>query len=33
MGNEQQNQGNWDQAKGKIKEDVGDLTNNEKMEY
>lgn len=33
MGNEQQNQGNWDQAKGKVKEEVGDLTDNEKMEY
>ena len=33
MGNEQQNQGNWDQAKGKVKEELGDLTDNEKMEY
>lgn len=33
MGNEQQNQGNWDQAKGAIKERVGDLTDNEKMEH
>lgn len=33
MGNEQQNQGNWDQAKGSVKEGVGDLTDNEKLEY
>lgn len=33
MGNEQQNQGNWDQAKGAIKEGVGDATDNEKMEH
>ena len=33
MGNDQQIQGNWDQAKGKVKEEVGDLTDNEKLEY
>jgi len=33
MGNDQEIQGNWDQAKGKVKEEVGDLTDNEKMEY
>lgn len=33
MGNEQQDRGNWDQATGKIKEEVGDVTDNEKMEY
>jgi uncharacterized protein YjbJ (UPF0337 family) len=33
MGNEEQNQGNWDQAKGNVKEGLGDLTGNEKMEY
>jgi len=33
MGIDQQIQGNLDQAKGKIKEEVGDLTDNEKMEY
>jgi uncharacterized protein YjbJ (UPF0337 family) len=33
MGNEQQDQGNWDQAKGAVKEGLGDLTDNEKMEY
>ena len=33
MGNEEQNQGNWDQAKGDVKEGVGNLTGNEKMEY
>jgi uncharacterized protein YjbJ (UPF0337 family) len=33
MGNEQQNEGQWDQLKGKVKEGVGDVTDNEKMEY
>ena len=33
MGNDQEVQGNWDQAKGKVKEELGDLTDNEKMEY
>lgn len=33
MGNDQEVQGNWDQAKGKVKEEVGDLTDNQKMEY
>lgn len=33
MGNDQQIQGTWDQTKGKVKEEVGDLTDNEKMEY
>jgi uncharacterized protein YjbJ (UPF0337 family) len=33
MGNDQELQGDWDQAKGKVKEEVGDVTNNEKMEY
>ncbi len=32
MGNEEQNQGNWDQAKGAVKEGVGDATDNKKME-
>jgi uncharacterized protein YjbJ (UPF0337 family) len=32
MGNEQQDQGNWDQAKGAVKEGVGDAIDNEKME-
>lgn len=33
MGNEQQNEGNLEQARGSIKEKVGDWTDNEKMEY
>ena len=33
MGNEQQNEGQWDQLKGSVKEGVGDATDNEKMEY
>jgi uncharacterized protein YjbJ (UPF0337 family) len=33
MGNEQQNEGQWDQLKGTIKEEIGDATDNEKMEY
>src|SRR3954462_856985 len=33
MDNDQEVQGNWDQAKGKVKEGLGDLTDNEKMEY
>ena len=33
MGNDQEIQGNWDQAKGKVKEEVGDVTDNQKMEY
>ena len=32
MGNEQQTEGKWDQAKGNVKEAVGDATNNERME-
>jgi uncharacterized protein YjbJ (UPF0337 family) len=33
MGNEQQNEGKLEQARGTVKETVGDLTDNEKMEY
>jgi uncharacterized protein YjbJ (UPF0337 family) len=33
MGNEQQNEGKLEQARGTIKETVGDMTDNEKMEY
>jgi len=33
MGNEQQNKGMWDKAAGTVKEEVGDLTDNKKMEY
>jgi len=33
MGNEQQNEGNLEQARGTAKEKVGDWTDNEKMEY
>jgi uncharacterized protein YjbJ (UPF0337 family) len=33
MGNDQEIQGKWDQATGKVKEEVGDLTDNTKMEY
>jgi len=33
MGNDQEIQGNWDQTKGNVKEEDGDLTDNEKMEY
>ncbi|MEO6349506.1 MAG: CsbD family protein [Candidatus Limnocylindrales bacterium] len=32
MGNEQQNEGQLEQARGTIKETVGDVTDNEKME-
>ena len=33
MGNEQQNEGMLDQVEGNIKEGVGKITGNEKMEY
>jgi uncharacterized protein YjbJ (UPF0337 family) len=33
MGNEQQNEGKLEQARGTVKETVGDLTGNDKMEY
>ena len=33
MGNQDQVEGKWDQATGKIKEEIGDATDNEKMEY
>jgi uncharacterized protein YjbJ (UPF0337 family) len=32
MGNEQQNEGRMEQARGTIKEKVGDATNNERMQ-
>ena len=32
MGNDQQNQGNWDQAKGKVKEEWGDMTDDRSTE-
>ncbi|MDL2334503.1 MAG: CsbD family protein [Chloroflexota bacterium] len=32
MGNEQQNEGRMEQARGTIKEAVGDATNNERMQ-
>jgi uncharacterized protein YjbJ (UPF0337 family) len=32
MGNEQQNEGNLEQARGTIKETIGDATGNEQME-
>jgi uncharacterized protein YjbJ (UPF0337 family) len=32
MGNEQQNEGRMEQARGEIKDTVGDLTDNERME-
>jgi uncharacterized protein YjbJ (UPF0337 family) len=32
MGNEQQREGQWQQIKGTLKENVGDLTGNEQME-
>ena len=32
MGNEQQNEGRMEQARGTVKETVGDLTDNERME-
>jgi uncharacterized protein YjbJ (UPF0337 family) len=32
MGNEQQNEGRMEQARGAIKETVGDLTNNERLQ-
>jgi uncharacterized protein YjbJ (UPF0337 family) len=31
LGNEQQNEGRWDQAKGDIKEGVGDAIGNDQM--
>lgn len=33
MGNQDQIEGKWDQATGKIKEEIGDATDNERMEY
>jgi uncharacterized protein YjbJ (UPF0337 family) len=33
MGNDQQNQGMWDKAAGSVKEGVGDLTDNDRMQY
>jgi len=33
MGNEQQNEGKLEQARGTIKENVGDAIGNEQMEY
>jgi uncharacterized protein YjbJ (UPF0337 family) len=33
MGNKQQDEGNLEQARGTVKEKVGDWTDNEKMEY
>jgi len=33
MGNDQQNEGNFEQTRGTVKEKVGDWTDNEKMEY
>lgn len=33
MANEDQARGKWDQATGKIKEEVGDAIGNEQMEY
>lgn len=32
MGNEQQNQGRLEQARGTVKEAIGDATNNERMQ-
>ena len=32
MGNEQQNEGRMEQARGTVKETVGDLTDNERMQ-
>jgi len=32
VGNEQQNEGRMEQARGTVKETVGDLTDNERME-
>jgi uncharacterized protein YjbJ (UPF0337 family) len=32
MGKEQQREGKWEQMRGTVKENVGDLTGNEKME-
>lgn len=32
MANKQQVEGNFDQAKGKVKETVGDVTDNEQMQ-
>ena len=33
MGNQDQIEGKWDQATGKVKEEVGDAIGNEQMEY
>jgi len=33
VGNQDQVEGKWDQATGKIKEEIGDATDNERMEY
>jgi uncharacterized protein YjbJ (UPF0337 family) len=33
MTNEEQLEGKWDQATGKVKEEIGDATDNERMEY
>ena len=33
MGNQDQIEGKWDQATGKVKEEVGDAIDNEQMEY
>ena len=32
MGNQDQLEGKWDQAKGNLKEGIGDATDNERME-
>lgn len=32
MGNQDQLEGKWDQAKGEIKEGIGDATDNERMQ-
>jgi uncharacterized protein YjbJ (UPF0337 family) len=32
MGNQDQLEGKWDQATGKVKEEIGDATDNERME-
>lgn len=33
MGNEQQNEGKWEQTKGTVKENIGKAIDNEQMEY
>jgi uncharacterized protein YjbJ (UPF0337 family) len=33
MGNEQQNEGRFEQVRGTVKEAIGDATNNERMQY